>query len=85
MDFDRPFVLAVEVAPLDCFALIVALLAFAECDHDFDEASLSEEFGRDDAHASFFAGGKFGDLFATDEQLSWLGIDTARTWSAAFI
>ena len=85
MNFDRPFVLAVEVAAFDSFAFVVAFLALAERNDDFDEASLSEEFGRDDAHASFFAGGKFGDLFATDEQLSWLGIDTARTWSAAFI
>lgn len=77
--------LAVEVAALDCLAFVPTLFAFAKRNHEFDELSFGQKFGRDDCHAGFFLEREVSDLFVAREKFTRFSIYGASACFAAFI
>ena len=77
--------LAVEVAALDCLALVPALLALRESDDDFDVFTSREEFRRDHRQAFFFANSKYVELFAADQKFARRRVDRTRTRLASLV
>ena len=56
--------ITISLAPFDRFPFVVEFFTTAEGDDEFDVVTSGQEFGRDDAHAGFFAGGELVDLAA---------------------
>ena len=77
--------LAVEVAALDCLAFVPRFFTFAKRNHEFDELSFGQKFGRDDCHAGFFLEREVSDLFVAREKFTRFSIYGASACFAAFI
>ncbi len=71
------------VSPLDHFSFVVEFFTTTEGDDEFDVITSGQEFGRDDAHTGFFAGGEIIDLAAAGQEFADAGID--RTCTTALL
>ena len=85
LHFQSTFHIAVLIAALYCFPLIIMLLAFSEGDNYFDKPAGGQEFYRYNRHTRLALGSEGVNLFTAREELARRGVDGSGPYLAPFV